>query len=74
MFEDKKVLVFGLTKQFYRMALCMVLITEIIARVQKNNLAISDIISRLENLFGTDLILNKFESNLDDFDPLKLYT
>ena len=48
------------------------IITEIIARVQKNNLTIADVISRLENLFGTDLILNKFENSLDNFDPLEL--
>ena len=48
------------------------IITEIITRVQKKNLMISDVIPRLENLFGTDLILNKFEKNLSEFDPLEL--
>jgi preprotein translocase subunit SecA len=48
------------------------IITEIVTRIQKKNLTISDVIPRLENLFGTDLILNKFESNLNNFDPLEL--
>ena len=48
------------------------IITEIVTRIQKNNLTISDIIPRLENLFGTDLILNKFENSLNNFDPLEL--
>ena len=48
------------------------IITEIITRIQKKNLTISDVIPRLENLFGTALILNKFESNLNNFDPLEL--
>ena len=48
------------------------IITEIVTRVQKKNLTISDVIPRLENLFGIDLVLNKFENNLNDFDPLEL--
>ena len=48
------------------------IITEIIARVQQNNLTTSDVISRLENLFGTDLILSKFENSLNNFDPVEL--
>ena len=48
------------------------IITEIVTRIQKKNLTISDVIPRLENLFGTDLILNKFENNLNNFDPLEL--
>jgi len=48
------------------------IITEIVTRIQKKNLTISDVIPRLENLFGTDLILNKFESNLNNFDPVEL--
>ena len=48
------------------------IITEIVTRIQKKNLTISDVIPRLENLFGTDLILNKFESSLNNFDPLEL--
>ena len=48
------------------------IITEIIDRVLKNNLTLADIISRLENLFGTGLILNKFENSLDIFDLVEL--
>ena len=48
------------------------IITEIITRVQKKNLLISDVIPRLENLFGTNLILNKFEKSLTNFDSLEL--
>ena len=48
------------------------IITEIVTRIQKKNLTISDVIPRLENLFGTDLILNKFENSLNNFDPLEL--
>ena len=29
-------------------------------------------IPRLENLFGTDLLLNKFENSLNNFDPVEL--
>ena len=48
------------------------IITEIVTRIQKKNLTISDVIFRLENLFGTNLVLNKFESNLNNFDPFEL--
>ena len=48
------------------------IITEIITRVQKKNLLISDVIPRLENLFGTNLVLNKFEKSLTNFDSLEL--
>ena len=48
------------------------IITEIITRLQKKNLLISDVIPRLENLFGTNLVLNKFEKSLANFDSLEL--
>ena len=48
------------------------IITEIVTRIQRKNLTISDVIPRLENLFGTDLVLNKFENSLNNFDPFEL--
>ena len=51
------------------------IIIEIIKKIEKKNLTPSNIIARIENLFGTNLILNKFITNLDSFDQkeLKLY-
>lgn len=52
------------------------ILTEIISQIEKNKLTIVDIIPRIENLFGTNLLLvNKFKNNLNNFDPteLKLY-
>ena len=50
-------------------------ITEIITRLEKKNLTITEIIPRLENLFGTNLLLlNKFKENLNNLDPLELKT
>jgi len=51
------------------------IITEIVSRLEKNQLTISEIIPRLENLFGTNLfLLNKFKDNLNTFDPIELKT
>ena len=51
------------------------IIIEIIKKVEKKKLTPSNIIARLENLFGTNLVLNKFITNLDGFDQkeLKIY-
>jgi preprotein translocase subunit SecA len=52
------------------------ILTEIISQIEKNKLTIVDVIPRIENLFGTNLLLvNKFKNNLNNFDPteLKLY-
>ena len=50
-------------------------ITEIVTRLEKKNLTITEIIPRLENLFGTNLLLlNKFKENLNNLDPLELKT
>jgi preprotein translocase subunit SecA len=47
--------------------------TEIVSELDKNKLTIIDLIPRIENLFGTNLlILNKFKNNLNSFDPLEL--
>jgi len=51
-------------------------IIEILSRLEKNQLTLSEIIPRLENLFGTNLLLlNKFKDNLNTFDlvELKIY-
>ncbi len=51
------------------------IITEIILRLEKNNLTLAEVISRLENLFGTNLfLLNKFKNNLNNFDSVELKT
>ena len=51
------------------------IITEIISQIEKNNLNKNDLISRLENLFGTNLILvNKFKNCLNNFNNLELKT
>jgi len=52
------------------------IIIEILSRLEKNQLTLSEIIPRLENLFGTNLLLlNKFKDNLNTFDlvELKIY-
>ena len=51
------------------------IITEIVNRIQKKKLTLTEIIPRLENLFGTNLLLNKLPKNLDKLDPteLKIY-
>ena len=51
------------------------IITEIVTRLEKNNLTLNEVIPRLENLFGTNLfLLNKFKENLNNLDPLELKT
>jgi preprotein translocase subunit SecA len=51
------------------------IITEIVTRLEKKNLTLSEVIPRLENLFGTNLfLLNKFKENLNNLDPLELKT
>ena len=51
------------------------IISEIINKIEKKKLTSSNIIARIENLFGTHLILNKFVENLAGFDQkeLKIY-
>ena len=52
------------------------IIIEILSRLEKNQLTLSEVIPRLENLFGTNLLLlNKFKDNLNTFDlvELKIY-
>jgi len=49
------------------------IITEIISKLEKNQITFSDVILRLENLFGTNfLLINKFKDNLNNFDILGL--
>ena len=49
------------------------ILTEIISQIEKNKLTILDVIPRVENLFGTNLLLlNKFKNNLNNFDPIEL--
>ena len=53
------------------------IITEILNRVRKQNLTIPETIQCLENLFGTNLLLNlinKVDSDLNSFDLLELKT
>jgi len=51
------------------------ILTEIISQFEKKNLTFNEIIPRLENLFGTNLLLlNKFKENLNSLDPLELKT
>ena len=51
------------------------IITEIIARLEKKNLTLNEVLPRLENLFGNKLfLLNKFKENLNNLDPLELKT
>ena len=51
------------------------IITEIILRLEKKNLSLAEVISRIENLFGTNLLfLNKFQNNLKNFDSIELKT
>ena len=51
------------------------IIIEIINKIEKKTLTSADVISRVENLFGTHLLLNKFSENLTGFDQkeLKIY-
>ena len=51
------------------------IINEIHNKIEKKNLKVSSVISRIENLFGTNLILNKLSDNLINFDSkeLKVY-
>jgi len=51
------------------------IITEILNAFKKKNLTINEIISRLENLFGTNLLinlLNKFNVDANNFDLIEL--
>ena len=51
------------------------IITEIVTRLEKKNLSLNEVIPRLENLFGTNLLLlNKFKENFNNLDPLELKT
>ena len=51
------------------------IITEIISRLEKNQLTMVETLPRLENLFGTNLLLlNKFKDNLNSFDLVELKT
>ena len=51
------------------------IITEIVSRIEKKNLTLNEVIPRLENLFGTNLLLlNKFKDNLNNFDLIELKT
>jgi len=51
------------------------IITEIVTQLEKKSLTLNEVIPRLENLFGTNLIfLNKFQENLNNLDPLELKT
>ena len=51
------------------------IITEIISKLEKNQLTVSETLPRLENLFGTNLlVLNKFKDNLNSFDLVELKT
>ena len=51
------------------------IITEIIAKLEKNQLTVEETLPRLENLFGTNLLLlNKFKNNLNSFDLVELKT
>ena len=51
------------------------IIIEIINKIEKKTLTSVDVISRVENLFGTQLLLSKFSENLTGFDQkeLKIY-
>lgn len=51
------------------------IINEIINKIEQKNLKASSVIARIENLFGTHLILNKLSENLTIFDSkeLKVY-
>ena len=51
------------------------IITEILNRVKKNELALPEVVQCLENLFGTNLVLNltnKINRNLNNYDFLEL--
>jgi len=51
------------------------IIIEIVSRIEKKNLTLNEVIPRLENLFGTNLLLlNKFKDNLNNFDLIELKT
>ena len=51
------------------------IITEIVTRVEKKQLTLNEVIARIENLFGTNLyLLNKFQENLNNLDPIELKT
>ena len=50
------------------------IITEIINSIQKQKLMLSDVIPRLENLFGTNLLLKDFKGDWRNFSPLELKT
>jgi preprotein translocase subunit SecA len=52
-------------------------ITEIVSELQAKNLSPNQVFYVIENLFGTNLVLNlfsKFESSFANFDPLELKT
>ena len=51
------------------------IISEILNKIEKKNLNGSSVIARIENLFGTNLILSKLSENLTNFDSkeLKVY-
>jgi len=45
------------------------IITEILTKLEKNQLTLPEVILRLENLFGTNFfVLDKFKNNLNNFD------
>ena len=48
------------------------IITEIINSIQKQKLTLSEVIPRLETLFGTNLLLKNFKGNWENFSPLEL--
>ena len=50
------------------------IITEILNRIQKKKLTITQIIPRLENLFGTNLLISKLPKNLESLDSIELKT
>jgi len=51
------------------------IITEILTKLEKNQLTLPEVILRLENLFGTNFfLLDKFKQNLNNFDILELKT
>jgi preprotein translocase subunit SecA len=51
------------------------IITEILTKLEKNQLTLPEVILRLENLFGTNFfILDKFKNNLNNFDIFELKT
>ena len=50
------------------------IISEIISKIQKKNLSLFEILPRLENLFGTNLLIKQFNGTDSNFDLLELKT